>query len=66
VSSFRGVCPAVTFNLKGTTVITDAATTYEGGTCATLRPDVQVVVTGTAGVERRTFNAATITITQTH
>ena len=67
VSSFRGVCPTVTFNLKGTTVVTDAtATKYDGGTCATLRPNVQVVVTGTPGTVRRTLRAATITITRTH
>lgn len=67
VSSFRGVCPAVTFNLRGLTIVADAATTYTGGTCATLRPNVQVLVTGAlAPAVRRTFNAATITITRTH
>lgn len=66
VSSFRGVCPAVTFNLKGLTIVADGATTYVNGTCATLRPNVQVVVTGALAPERRTFKAATITITRTH
>ena len=66
VSRFRGVCPAVTFNLKGTTIVTDAATTYVNGTCATLRPNVKVVVTGTPQAERRRFTAATITITRRH
>lgn len=66
VSSFRGACPTVTFNLKGMTVVTDSTTTYTGGTCATLRPNVKVVVTGTPAATRRTFKAATITITRTH
>jgi uncharacterized protein DUF5666 len=67
VSSFRGACPTVTFNLKGLTIVTDAATTFVGGTCATLRPNVKVVVTGAlAPAARRTFKAATITITRTH
>lgn len=66
VSSFRGVCPAVTFNLRGLTIVADAATTYVGGTCATLRPNVQVVVTGAVAPGRRMFKAATITITRTH
>jgi len=67
VSSFRGACPTVTFNLKGLTIVADAATTYVGGTCATLRPSVKVVVTGAlAPLARRTFNAATITITRAH
>jgi len=67
VSSFRGTCPTVSFNLKGLTIVADATTTYVGGTCATLRPNVQVVVTGAlAPAARRTFNAATITITRTH
>lgn len=67
VSSFRGACPTVTFNLKGLTIVADGATTYFGGDCATLRPNVQVVVTGAlAPAARRTFNAATITITRTH
>lgn len=67
VSSFRGACPTVTFNLRGLTIVADATTTYVGGTCDTLRPGVQVVVTGAlAPAARRTFNAATITITRTH
>jgi hypothetical protein len=66
VSSFRGACPTVTFNLKGLTIVADGATTYFGGTCATLRPSVKVVVTGALSAARHTFNAATITITRTH
>lgn len=66
VSSFRGVCPTVTFNLRGLTMVADAATIYVGGTCATLRPNVQVVVTGAPAPGRRMFTAATITITRTH
>ncbi len=66
VSSFRGACPAVNFNLKGLRVSTTAATTYAGGTCETLRPNVHVTVTGTAGTTSRTFVAATVTILRTH
>ncbi len=44
VSSFRGDCPAVTFSLRGTTIVTDSSTTYAGGGCATLRPNVKVIV----------------------
>lgn len=66
VSSFRGACPTVTFNLKGLTIVADGATTYFGGTCATLRPSVKVVVTGALSAARRTFKAATITITRAH
>lgn len=65
VSSFRGLCPAVTFNLKGMRIVATSATTYIGGTCETLRPNVKVVVTGTHGTERRVFNATAITITRT-
>jgi hypothetical protein len=64
VSSLRGACPNLTFNLKGTTVVTNAATTYTGGSCATLRPSVKVAVTGT-GVERRGLVALRIAITRT-
>ena len=66
VSSFRGICPTVTFNLRGMRIVADAATTYVGGTCATLRPNVQVVVTGTPAPGRRMFTAEAITITRTH
>jgi len=49
------------------TIVADAATTYVGGTCATLRPSVKVVVTGDLAPEGgRRFNAATITITRAH
>jgi hypothetical protein len=64
VSSVRGACPAVTFNLKGLRISTTDATTYEGGTCETLRPNVRVTVTGAAGTGTRTFVAETITITR--
>ena len=65
VSSFRGPCPAVTFNLKGMRIVATSATTFTGGTCETLRPNVKVVVTGTHGTGRRVFNATAITITRT-
>lgn len=67
VSSFRGTCPVVTFNLKGLRISTTKDTTYVGtATCEMLRPNVQVVVTGTLGTEPRTFTATTIAITRTH
>jgi len=66
VSAFRGVCPTVTFNLKGMKIVTSATTTYAGGTCETLRPNVQVLVTGTRVGETRTINATDIEITRTH
>ena len=66
VSELRGICPTATFNLKGMEIVTGAATTYTGGTCETLRPNVQVLVTGTRVGETRTINAVTIEITRTH
>ena len=66
VSSVQGTCPALTFNLKGISVTTAAATVYAptGSSCAMLRPNVKVVVTGT--VVERSLSAATITITRLH
>jgi hypothetical protein len=67
VSSFRGVCPLVTFNLKGMTIVATAATTYEGvpeAACVMLRPSVKVVVTRGTGSVGRVVMAATITITR--
>lgn len=67
VSSFGGVCPTVTFNLRGMAIVTSATTTYVAGTsCAMLRPNVRVVVTGTRVGETRTINATAIEITRTH
>jgi hypothetical protein len=66
VSSFNGICPAVAFNLKGMEIVTTEATTYVGGTCATLQPNVHVVVTGTREGETRTITATEIEITLTH
>jgi hypothetical protein len=66
VSELTGVCPAVTFNLRGMEIVTSATTTFVGGTCATLQPNVQVVVTGTRVGETRTINATRIEITRTH
>ena len=65
VSRFRGLCPAVMFNLKGMRIVATTATTYTGGTCETLRPNVRVIVTGTHGTERRVFHATAIAITRT-
>ena len=55
----------MTFVLKGLRVSTTDKTKYEGGTCATLRANVKVIVTGTAGTAARTFAADTITIVRT-
>lgn len=43
----KGTCPAVTFGVNGFDVATDGTTTYEGGTCASLRSGDKVKVTGT-------------------
>jgi hypothetical protein len=56
----------VTFNLRGMTIVTSAATAYIGGTCETLRPNVKVEVTGTRVGESRTIEAISVEITRTH
>lgn len=63
VSRFRGRCPSVTFNLKGTTIVANTTTTYSGGACKDLRPSVKVVVTG-MGREHQNLVASKITITK--
>lgn len=65
VSRFTGVCPTVTFNLQGMTIQTTATTTFVGGTCAMLRPNVQVTVEGTVpATGGRTVTATSVTITR--
>lgn len=65
VSSFRGTCPLVTFNLKGMTIVATSTTTYTGGTCEMLRPNVKVIVTRGPLSVGRVVMAATIAITRT-
>ncbi len=52
VSALKGACPLRTFNLKGFDVSTSAATTFTGGSCADLRPGVEVEIRGTRVGER--------------
>ena len=46
VSSLSGSCPNLTFNIGRTTIATDAATEYRGGSCRDLRNKKHVTVTG--------------------
>ncbi len=47
VASLSGTCPALTFMMGTTTVITTASTKFEDLTCATLANGAQLEVTGT-------------------
>jgi len=47
VSALSGTCPAVSFFVAGTKVVTSASTKFEDGSCAGLRNDVRVEVDGT-------------------
>ncbi len=47
VSGRSGACPAVTFSVGGTTVVTDAATRFDDGSCGTLQNGTKVDVKGT-------------------
>jgi hypothetical protein len=42
-----GTCPALHFGVMGHSVATNGATTFEGGTCASLRSGMRVTVNGT-------------------
>jgi hypothetical protein len=42
----KGTCPALTFSVNGFDIRTSAATTFEGGTCATLKSGTKVNVKG--------------------
>jgi hypothetical protein len=46
VSLLTGVCPGLTLTVTGTRAVTNAATQFEDVTCATLRNDMVVEVTG--------------------
>ena len=47
VSALSGSCPAVSFVVAGTKVMTSAITRFEDGSCSGLRNDVRVEVDGT-------------------
>ena len=47
VSALSGTCPAVSFVVAGTRVVTSATTRFEDGSCSGLRNDVRVEVDGT-------------------
>ena len=47
VSGLTGTCPALSFVVAGTRVVTNAATRFEEGACTTLRNDMRVEVEGT-------------------
>ena len=46
VSALSGTCPAVSFVVAGTTVMTSATTKFEDGSCGGLRNDLRVEVQG--------------------
>jgi hypothetical protein len=46
-----GPCPSVNFMLQATKVTTSGATTYEGGSCATLKNTLRVELKGTKGAD---------------
>jgi hypothetical protein len=46
ISSLGGTCPALTFMVRGRRVTTDGATTFEHGSCASLRNATEVEVKG--------------------
>jgi prepilin-type processing-associated H-X9-DG protein len=46
ISNLTGTCPAVSFFLGSTKVITTASTKFEDGGCSTLRNDLRVEVEG--------------------
>jgi hypothetical protein len=46
VGAITGSCPTLTLIITGTRVSTTATTTYEGGSCATLRPGTKVTIDG--------------------
>lgn len=46
VGGLRGVCPVVSFSVNGFSVTTNASTTFEGGTCSSLKSGDKVTVKG--------------------
>ncbi len=47
VTALAGVCPAVTFTVNGTSVLTNASTQFDGTGCSTIRAGAKVEVKGT-------------------
>lgn len=47
VGGLKGTCPAVTFGINGFDVVTNASTTFAGGTCVALKNGDRVKVKGT-------------------
>jgi hypothetical protein len=47
VGGLSGTCPAISFGVNGITVRTNAATSFEGGSCTALRNGNRVTVNGT-------------------
>ena len=47
VTALAGVCPAVTFTVNGTSVLTNASTQFDGAGCSTIRAGAKVEVKGT-------------------
>jgi hypothetical protein len=50
----KGTCPALTFSVNGFDIRTSATTTFEGGTCATLKSGTKVNVKGTRAADGST------------
>jgi hypothetical protein len=46
VGSVTGTCPSLTMMVRGIAVVTDDATTFSGGTCASIGPGTHIDVTG--------------------
>ena len=47
VAALAGACPAVTFTLNGTSVLTNASTQFDGAACSAIRTGAKVEVKGT-------------------
>jgi hypothetical protein len=60
VSAVNGTCPALTFKVKDTTVVTSASTAYAGGSCGDVVKGTKVSVVGSGSQER--ILAAQVTI----
>jgi hypothetical protein len=46
VDTVAGTCPGLTMMVRGIAVVIDEATTFSGGTCATIEPGSHINVTG--------------------
>jgi hypothetical protein len=46
VSSVSGVCPSLTFKIRGWDVTTDKNTQFTGGSCTNVRKGIDVTVAG--------------------